>query len=68
MTGKRYYQEELRAKGRKRVYWILSLDIVERIEDEATRRRTSPRNLVGMILQDWLDQNETPTSDKAGGA
>lgn len=67
MSGGRYYQEELRSTGRKRIYWILPLGVVERFELEARRRKLGPAALAALILEEWLEEQDQsqPTKEQA---
>lgn len=62
MTGKRYYQEDLRERGLRRVYWILDLDVVEAMEAEAKARRLGTPKLVEVALEEFLGQKAGETA------
>ncbi len=58
MTGKPMtHDQRLRAKGLRRVGWQLPIDLVERIDDEASVRMVSTGKLVELVMTRWLDEN-----------
>lgn len=63
--SKRYYQEELRARGKKRVYWVIDLDVAEAVDRGALALRMSSADLANTTLRETLigsdnNQGETP--------